>query len=567
MTVHFFRTRRDRLLPWLAAATVHLLCFVMCLWWFPGALWAAEGCVTCHQDRLAGFAVGHSFGAQNCTTCHRGDPAAETQTAAHTGLVAFPGNMSNAPQLCGPCHEQRVAEVQAGLMHTGSGMVRTTRRVFGEPPVGHGSAALEHLTQSPADTLLRKLCAGCHLGQDKTRHALDTVRDRGGGCLACHLNGYPEGRHPTLSTKVSDQRCFGCHSRSGRIALNYVGLAEVDETALQKQPTASMGRLADGRLVQRTESDAHHRAGMGCIDCHTGTGLMGGAGEREHQDQAVDIGCRDCHANRSVRIGVENWPASLRVALQRLPFELTPGQQFLVSARFATPLWNIRVERHNDTEKLLLYSKSGAVPEISPREIPLYSERDHPLSAEHHRLTCSACHSRWAPRCEGCHLEYDEDAPQWDHVLRRKTPGRWRQRRWRIGHGLPTLGVDTEGRIAPFIPGMILTIDHFAWTTPKFRRLFAVTSPHTVGKSRSCVSCHQSTTALGLGAGSLSRKDGQWSFLPAAEALVDGLPADAWIRLDAQQPGAGTRPGQRALNTAEIVGILEAPLTLPAKGK
>ena len=46
-------------------------------------------------------------------------------------------------------------------------------------------------------------------------------------------------------------------------------------------------------------------------------------------------------------------------------------------------------------------------------------------------------------------------------------------------------------------------------------RRFAALSPHTIGKSRSCESCHRSSTALGLGQGALSIEDGEVVFEPA----------------------------------------------------
>ena len=60
---------------------------------------------------------------------------------------------------------------------------------------------------------------------------LDPVNQfRDGGCVACNLE-YPQKSekidHPRLTVEVDNRRCFGCHSRSGRISLNYLGLAEV----------------------------------------------------------------------------------------------------------------------------------------------------------------------------------------------------------------------------------------------------------------------------------------------------------------------------------------------------
>ncbi len=527
----------------------------------PGAPLASSategmGCVSCHGDKTVGFSAGHRFGPGRCTVCHQGDPDTSDKAAAHRALVAFPGNLSNARAVCGGCHAEKVTNVTHGLMHTGRGMVRVTRRVFGEPTTG--ADTLSVLGESPADSLLRKLCASCHLGQEKDGHQLDPVRDRGGGCLACHVNAYPEHGHPALSARVSDQRCFGCHSRSARIALGYAGLAEVEKGELAGEDPGALFRLQDGRVVVKEADDRHHRAGMGCIDCHTARGLMGWVREADYQEQAVDIACRDCHDNRGPRLGLDDWPADLKGRLHALPFELAPDQQFLSTGHLGTPLWNVEVveDRQGGPEILYLHPKNGGV----RLQIPQYSPGSHPLAEGHRRLTCEACHSQWAPQCNGCHLEYSRTDPQWDHLQRQVTPGRWHQKRWDVRRGLPTLGVTSENRVSPFIPGMILTLAHPDWDQARFRRFFAATSPHTVGGSRTCASCHRSPLALGLGQGRLTRSAGAWSFEPAAESAADGLPADAWTSLKGEELGVGTRPGERSFTREELDRILNVPV-------
>ena len=36
--------------------------------------------------------------------CHAGDNTAATEAEAHSGLIAFPGNLDNAALTCGSCH-------------------------------------------------------------------------------------------------------------------------------------------------------------------------------------------------------------------------------------------------------------------------------------------------------------------------------------------------------------------------------------------------------------------------------------------------------------------------------
>ena len=525
---------------------------------FPLLGHADENCIACHFNMTRGFSLGHAFGAKQCTICHGGKATFTEKSQAHLGLFAFPGNLSNATKTCGACHQDQVTSVRNGFMHSGKGMVRVTRKVFGEPVDCAGKDDLSHLGNTPADTLLKKLCASCHLGHDKQSHSLDAVKDRGGGCLACHINAYPPNAHPALSVKVSDARCFGCHSRSARISMNYAGLAEVEDNALKREDVSTLGRLQDGRLVKSKPADAHHKAGMSCIDCHTGRGLMGSAEGMLHQEEAVDISCRDCHANHSPRLHLDFWPQELSGFISRIPFEITSNRQFLITERFGTPLWNIEVntEEDNDSEILYLHRKNGG----GRIQIPQYSQQHHSLAQEHHRLTCEACHAQWAPQCYGCHLSFTSQRRQWDHTKARATPDRWVQRRWDFRQHLPTLGVTANNRIAPFIPGMILTIDHPTWDQPLFRRLFASTSTHTTGRSRSCESCHRSPLALGLGQNKLVHKEGRELVETNDDVLIDGLSADAWTGISRPRPGKGTRPGERSFTQAEIQRILEAEL-------
>lgn len=486
---------------------------------------APDGCPQCHARATKGLAAGHAVA---CTACHAGNATATAVETAHRGLIAFPGNLSNAERTCGACHANLVRDARHNLMTTVRGMVSTTRRVFNEPADG----TVATLGRSPADTLLRKLCVGCHLGFDR-RERSDDLHRTGGGCLACHLKRDATGAHAQLTAKVGDERCFGCHARSARIALNYAGLAELDPGLAARRDPRTIGYLPDGRLVERKPNDAHHRAGMSCIDCHVQEELMGPAGDARHSSEAVRIRCEDCHRPE---------PGSGKAARDR------QNAAGAVTTRDGAALRN--VEARADGLWLRRKVNGGALP------IPPYRPASHPLAAEHARLTCAACHSQWAPQCYGCHTSFDPEGKQWDYVDGAVTAGRWNERRWHITSGLPALGVGADNRIRPFVPGMILTIEHPDWKGPRFKRLFAPTSPHTVGRSRSCASCHCSSTALGLGEGKWITRDGQRIFVPERKPLADGLPADAWTRPGDPGLERSTHRGARPFNDAEIGRIV-----------
>ncbi|HHH40217.1 MAG TPA: hypothetical protein ENK50_11680 [Sedimenticola sp.] len=509
---------------------------------------SANHCLDCHPYTIDHFAPGHDFARDECGPCHRGDNSITDKAQAHNDLLPFPGLLANASETCGQCHHRQVQEVGRSLMHSGRGMVATTRKVFGESGAAANSATLSQLGDTPADSLLRKLCAGCHLGQPKRTHGSDPTFDRGGGCLACHIDHYPESGHPALTARVGDGRCFGCHSRSGRISLNYVGLAETD--AAPGDGASPLLQLEDGRRVQVMPPDLHHRAGMGCTDCHTLAGVMGDGRVYRHQREAVEITCEDCHRNQAAGLTIAAWPERYRNLARRIPFPVDDKHRFPTASR-GSPLWHI--ELTGDGARLYRKDGGGVLP------LPRYTGASHPLRKEHRRLACSACHSQWAPQCYGCHSRYDPDGEQWDHTLRRVTPGRWVEARSRVRNGPPPLGVTADDRIEPVVPGMVMTVEHPDWKQPRFVRRFSRLSPHTTGPARSCISCHRSPTALGLGEGKLRRVEGAWRFRPRHPLLQDGLPADAWTDLEGRG-GGNADGGVRPFTPREIRRILDVPL-------
>ncbi len=144
----------------------------------------------------------------------------------------------------------------------------------------------------------------------------------------------------------------------------------------------------------------------------------------------------------------------------------------------------------------------------------------------HKNLTCSSCHSAWAPQCIGCHNQFDSRAEGLDLLTDKMVKGQWVEYVGKFFADPPTLGVreGKEKMIEPCIPGMILTIDKESYPVSGhpsntdstgrniiFHRLFAPASPHTTSaKGRSCKSCHNDPLAIGYGRGSLTYeiKDG-----------------------------------------------------------
>jgi hypothetical protein len=193
----------------------------------------------------------------------------------------------------------------------------------------------------------------------------------------------------------------------------------------------------------------------------------------------------------------------------------------------------------------------------------------------HARLSCSSCHTAWAPRCTTCHTAFNPSRTAYDHVADAEVQGAWVE----TGSGYtaepPTLGIREERGangamrelVETFAPGMVLTLDRTTASRGSshdtiFRRLYARTAPHTTSRaSRSCRSCHNDPVALGYGRGTLAyHATGRWTFTPERPpSPYDRLPADAWVGF--LQPRTGqvsTRSDVRPFTVVEQKRILAA---------
>ncbi|HEY3370643.1 MAG TPA: hypothetical protein VGK10_07340, partial [Prolixibacteraceae bacterium] len=286
----------------------------------------AEGCLVCHGS-MKGMAESHSPTAIGCFACHKGDPYSTSKILAHRNMILVPGNFSNVRQTCGTqnCHPDMTDRMQKSLMTTQSGIIGVDHFVFGETTTLDDSFHVKNLGYTAADTHLRNLCAGCHLGMEKTNTGNAEWLERGGGCNACHLHYTDQAAasmkrmrsgtsvameeiHPSIDIQVSNERCMSCHSRSGRISLNYEGWNEIGE-GTKLNPSVQSKVLPDKRIVEFVQADVHHQGGMACIDCHTSYDLMGDGKHHAHKEEAVSVQCVDCHTAGKVNaIAISSLP-------------------------------------------------------------------------------------------------------------------------------------------------------------------------------------------------------------------------------------------------------------------
>lgn len=486
---------------------------------------------------MTGFSAYHDPKTIGCASCHLGNIHSKNKNIAHKGMVLIPGNLQNAAQTCATanCHSKELHRIQKSLMTTNSGIISVDKYLFDELKPSDSLFHIEHLGQSAADMHLKNKCASCHLGNEKKHYGAIDEKSRGGGCLACHLN-YDAGTkpnvkdqiHPKINLNVDNTKCFGCHSRSGRIATNYEGWSETLLKPKEVKSSKNHRLLMDGRVFEKATPDVHHKSGMLCIDCHVSQEIMGDGKTYKHEADAIKIGCADCHT-------------------QGKPMQTKPPQMDYISA------FDYALRGYKHSPNSFLVTKNGSIPlvntykdakgnaflvsKISKKELSIKPscKRD----AVHQQVSCSMCHTAWAPTCIGCHTDYDPRIVNAD-----KTLGRWIEHVAEFGFAPPTIGVKKTGsnkEFVPAIPGMITTLDKSSFKgnksgkDEKFVRWYAPNAAHTTTKTvRNCASCHINSQALGFGKGTLNyvvkSKSAHWEFTSYyANSSQDGLPQDAWI--------------------------------------
>jgi len=511
-----------------------------------------ESCVVCH-DNVSGFTASHNPQAIGCFSCHGGHPFESDKNQAHAGMLLVPGNLTDASQSCGTtnCHPQIAERINSGLMATLSGMISVDRYVFNEQENPDLLTIVHHLGNSAADEHLRNLCVKCHLGNPKTEASPVTQSSRGGGCIACHLNYNDKAEnahfahlenpsdtaylnfHPSIDLAVSNDHCFGCHSRSGRIATNYEGWHETTLEVEEVSESKFFRVVEETRVFRKVQEDVHHKLGLECIDCHNSYELMADGTFYAHEENQVNIQCQDCHFSGEPNLTEQKKLDQESAIIASLRFGDVSERQFLATEKKNRALINTFFQ--DDSAYFLTKNSKKQFTMRPPANACTRGDA-------HDDLTCSSCHTAWAPSCIGCHNEYDRNEPGYDMYASKEKAGSWVEYIGEFNAHLPALGIrKTEAgkEIIPVIPGMVLTIDVTSFDKNLhdsliFERLFAPAAPHTTQTvGRDCKSCHNNPVALGYGDGELKYKidgkEARWTFYPKYQNNKnDGLPEDAW---------------------------------------
>jgi len=191
------------------------------------------------------------------------------------------------------------------------------------------------------------------------------------------------------------------------------------------------------------------------------------------------------------------------------------------------------------------------------------------------KLECYACHARWAPQCYGCHAKQniakssgdwinnkstDDPSKAGTKQNREQTSFSWSESRSYLRWETPVLGINAKGKVSTFIPGcqLVLTqingkeniISNKVYTTVDGTSGFSHNpiQPHTISReSRTCVDCHASRKALGLGTGTYNIK----ANFPDGPAPINFEP-ERIVDENGTQLQATNHEGARPFNKEEI---------------
>ncbi len=527
-------------------------------------LLAQESCLNCHKNTtdIDNF---HKIEDMGCASCHGGNKVANSKILAHKGMVKNPARLEHAKIFCVKCHKDIVNRVSNSIMNTQSGILDTLRFQFKETKSIEKSGGIKDLKDKPSTKLtlaedhFSKLCAACHINQDEA--SFKDIPKRGGGCIDCHredkssstfkLNGF---KHSKFTTRIKNDTCLKCHNRSNRIGLSYIGKFESEGYNHYSKGKVD-NKLDIHRSFYNLPADIHHSSGkLSCIDCHTEVGVMGDGKSHLHMESAVDISCSDCHDPKFV--DANRYPLAIKLAAINAKIPL-PTQKVAITKRKKTPLYNLQKVENS----ISFYRKTDG----KKIDLPLLkgSYHKHPF---HNRLDCSACHTQWTPSCYGCHEVYFKDGKGFDWIKNKETSGEWLELRSYLRYEDNTLAISYNGKIMPAAPGcqVIMSIYDKNGTYHKGINSLAygAWSPHSIGKSKKCKDCHNSSSALGLGQGIFSNSKEKLNFIPYFNSKKSGFDftfnIDALTDINGTQKQSFSRDGARAFNKKEIEKITKA---------
>ena len=560
-----------------------------------------EKCLTCHEG-IEKISEVSGMDHLTCTDCHFGDATGTELEIAHKGMFANPSDLRVIDKTCGTCHPDEVANATNSLHATSAGIISGTRYAWGlqdrtskyanyavsddkitskngvkslaQVPM-YDPSKPEGPNNSPADDYLRNQCLRCHIWSDGHQRDGDY---RASGCAACHVvysdNGTYEGGDKAIdkskkdrpmfhriTSKVPETQCIHCHNRGGRTGVSYIGTIESDGYGTPWTESGGKQGKLHGKNYNHLTADIHYDKGMTCIDCHTKQDMHGNGDIVTKREMGVEIECEDCHGTMQTKTTMKTSEGNLFNNLKEVDGKI------ILTAK--------------------LTGKEHVVPQISEVE---YSSAGYTamvgISQHMERMECYSCHAKWAPQCYGCHAKQDIGKPNGDWLNgkeggdpsmnshkdnRAKTAFGWNESRSYVRWENPALGINSEGKISTFIPGCQVIFSQMDGDKNNISNKIYTTvdgtsglgtnpiQPHTVTKeARTCVECHTTTKAVGLGGGVYS-------------SAANGLPIDFELERIVDENGKQiqetSHEGARPFNKEELQRIMRTGTCVACHGE
>ncbi len=392
------------------------------------------------------------------------------------------------------------------------------------------------------------------------------------------------------------ETCTTRHNRGKRIGVSYQGLMEAAWDSPYTEGGGGQIALHTKHYLAMTE-DVHYRKGMLCQDCHTSGDVHGDGFIAGSNLAAVEVECADCHGTPDryswelpLGFGDENGPGaaigppretarSLPAHLERGAVAEAPGGWLLTARGNPMP----EVVRSGDL--VVVHTAAGKVLQIEPLKAkaargalpPAARVAMENIGRHIEKMECHACHASWAPQCYGCHvkIDYSSGKRSFDWVaagqrhatpagrtaegeadFQTTIPGEVTERRSYMRWEDPALGVNGEGRVTPIIPGCQVSVtiigrdgeeivrNHIFRTLPHSEGAgsegqlgsdMSPVQPHTIGRARSCESCHGSEKAMGygIGGGRLNRAWNRPAVVDLRTAVGEVIPQRARLQIEA----------------------------------
>jgi len=388
-------------------------------------------------------------------------------------------------------------------------------------------------------------------------------RDRPGHMLVHSIQATREAKvtvNDETYSGIPVETCTTCHDRGKRIGVSYQGLME---SAFHSPFTEGGGgqiALHTKHYIAMQE-DVHYQKGMMCGDCHTSIDVHGDGFIAGTNLAQVQIECPDCHGTPfafpwELPLGyMDEFEESPRIGAPRgvardLPAYLRQGTVYPVEDGYLrTARGNPYPDVVRRGNQVIVHTAGGKDLELNPLRLLYEQGRLTPeaqvamCQVDKHmkRMECYACHATWVPQCYGCHLKIDfsegkqsfdwvaaghehldpaKQADRGEGTYDTYMPGEVTEQRSYMRWEDPALGVSGEGRISPVTPGCQPSItvigengetiiqNNIFRTPPNTEGAgeegqlaldMSPGQPHTIGKARSCESCHASEKALGYG--------------------------------------------------------------------